>query len=68
MPYEPQKLSSLKTDIINPPTNTIFVSSITFIEIMIKVSIGKLKIDFSPIETAKESGFQILDFSTEIII
>jgi len=62
---EPQKLSSLKTDIIKTPTNTIFVSSITFIEIMIKVSIEKLKIDFDPIETAKESGFQILDFSAE---
>ncbi|HHB95158.1 MAG TPA: type II toxin-antitoxin system VapC family toxin [Campylobacterales bacterium] len=62
---EPQKLSPLKTDILKTPTNTIFVSSITFIEIMIKVSIGKLKIDFDPIETAKESGFQILDFSAE---
>ena len=59
---EPEKLSSLRTDIIQAPTNTIFVSSITFIEIMIKVSIGKLQIDFDPIETAKESGFEILDF------
>lgn len=62
---EPKKLSPLKTDIMKSPTNTIFISSITFIEIMIKVSIGKLKIDFDPIETAKESGFQILDFSAE---
>ena len=62
---EPEKLSSFKTDIVKTPTNTIFVSSITFIEIMIKVSIGKLKIDFDPIETAKESGFEILDFSAE---
>ena len=62
---EPEKLSSLKTKMINNPTNTIFVSSITFIEIMIKISIGKLKIDFDPIETAKDSGFMILDFSAE---
>jgi len=62
---EPEKLSSLRTDIIQAPTNTIFVSSITFIEIMIKVSIGKLQIDFDPIETAKKSGFEILDFSAE---
>jgi len=62
---EPEKLSSYKTNIINNPTNTILVSSITFIEIMIKVSIGKLKIDFDPIETAKNSGFEILDFSAE---
>ncbi len=62
---EPEKLSPQKINIINNPTNTIFVSSITFIEIMIKVSIGKLKIDFDPIETAKNSGFEILDFSAE---
>ena len=62
---EPEKLSSLRTDIIQAPTNTIFVSSITFIEIMIKVSIGKLQIDFDPIETAKKSGFEILDFSAK---
>ncbi len=62
---EPEKLSSLKTKMINNPTNTIFVSSITFIEIMIKISIGKLKIDFDPIEIAKDSGFKILNFSAE---
>ena len=62
---EPEKLSPQKINIINNPTNTILVSSITFIEIMIKVSIGKLKIDFDPIETAKNSGFEILDFSAE---
>jgi len=60
---EPNKLSTSRTNIIKNKTNTIFVSSITFIEIMIKVSMGKLKIDFDPIETAKESGFKILDFS-----
>ncbi len=62
---EPEKLSPQRINIINNPTNTIFVSSITFIEIMIKVSIGKLKIDFDPIETAKDSGFEILDFSAK---
>ncbi len=62
---EPEKLSPQKINIINNSTNTIFVSSITFIEIMIKVSIGKLKIDFNPIVTAKNSGFEILDFSAE---
>ncbi|MCH9741385.1 MAG: type II toxin-antitoxin system VapC family toxin [Epsilonproteobacteria bacterium] len=62
---EPEKISSSKVNIMNNPENTIFISSITFIEIMIKVSIGKLKIDFGPIETAKDSGFEILDFSAE---
>lgn len=62
---EPEKLSSSQINIISNPTNTIFVSSITFIEIMIKVSIGKLKVDFDPIATAKKSGFRVLDFSAE---
>ena len=62
---EPEKLSSSKINTINNPTNTIFISSITFVEIMIKVSIGKLKIDFDPIESAKNSGFEIVDFLAE---
>jgi len=62
---EPEKLSSHKTKIMNNPSNTIFISSITFVEIMIKVSIGKLEIDFDPIEIAKDSGFEILNFSAE---
>lgn len=32
---------------------------------MIKSSIGKIEIDFNPIEIAKESGFELLDFSSE---
>ncbi len=62
---EPEKLSTIKSDIMKNSTNTLFVSSITFIEIMIKVSIGKLQVDFDPIEIAKKSGFEILDFSAE---
>ncbi len=30
---------------------------------MIKASIGKLQIDFDPIDIAKQSGFDLLDFS-----
>lgn len=62
---EPEKLSTSQINIMNNPINTIFVSSITFTEIMIKVSIGKLKVDFDPIKTAKDSGFTILDFSSK---
>ena len=32
---------------------------------MIKVSVGKLKIDFNPVDMATESGFALLDFSAE---
>jgi len=62
---EPEKLSFHRNDIMSNPTNTIYVSTMTFVEIMIKVSIGKLRIDFDPIEMAKNSGFEILDFTAE---
>jgi len=62
---EPQKLSSKQIEILNNPENNIFISSITFIEIMIKISIGKLKIDFIPIDMAKNSGLEILSFLAE---
>jgi PIN domain nuclease of toxin-antitoxin system len=32
---------------------------------MIKSSIGKLEINFDPVEMAKESGFALLDFSSD---
>ncbi len=32
---------------------------------MIKASIGKLEVNFDPIEIAKQSGFELLDFSAE---
>jgi PIN domain nuclease of toxin-antitoxin system len=62
---EPEKLSPKQAEILERPSNTIYVSSITITEIMIKVSIDKLKIDFDPISIAKESGFELLDFSSK---
>ena len=62
---EPEKLSKKKKKAIKTLANTIYVSSITITELMIKASIGKLQIDFDPIMIAKESGFEILDFSGE---
>ena len=44
-------------------SNTVYVSSITIAEMMIKASIGKLKIDFDPVDLAEQSGFELLDFS-----
>ena len=62
---EPEKLSKKKKKAIKTLANTIYVSSVTITELMIKASIGKLQIDFDPIMIAKESGFEILDFSGE---
>jgi PIN domain nuclease of toxin-antitoxin system len=62
---DPEKLSTKQIEILEHPSNIIYLSSISITEIMIKVSIGKLEIGFDPIELAKESGFELLDFSSE---
>ncbi|TKB25016.1 type II toxin-antitoxin system VapC family toxin [Desulfopila sp. IMCC35006] len=59
----PSKIETQKLNILESPTNIIYVSSITIAEIMIKASIGKLQINFDPVDLAKQSGFELLDFS-----
>ncbi len=59
------KLSKKYIDALQTLSNTIYVSSISITELMIKSSIRKLMIDFDPINVAKESGFELLDFSAE---
>lgn len=62
---EPEKLNKNHKQAIETLANTIYVSSVSITELMIKSSIGKIKIDFDPIEIAQESGFELLDFSSE---
>jgi len=59
----PSKISVQKRADLEMLSNTVYVSSITIAEMMIKASIGKLKIDFDPVDLAKQSGFELLDFS-----
>lgn len=61
----PSKISKKNLNALESQTNIIYVSSITIAELMIKVSIGKLQFDFDPIDIARQSGFDILDFSGE---
>ena len=61
----PHKISKSKRGIIETLSNTIYVSSITITELMIKSFIGKLDINFNPIEISLDSGFELLDFSAE---
>ncbi len=61
----PAKLAKKHREKIETPTNIIYVSSVSITELMIKASIGKLEINFDPIEIAKQSGFELLDFSAE---
>ncbi|MCK5197488.1 MAG: PIN domain-containing protein, partial [Spirochaetales bacterium] len=55
---DPDKIDPNKIGEIETLANTIFVSSITIAEIMIKVSINKLDIEFDPIEMVENSGFE----------
>jgi PIN domain nuclease of toxin-antitoxin system len=61
----PTKLDKKHKQKIETPTNIIYVSSVSITELMIKSSIGKLDVNFDPIDIAKKSGFELLDFSAE---
>lgn len=59
----PFKIDVQKRADLETLSNTVYVSSITIAEMMIKASIGKLKINFDPVDLAIQSGFDLLDFS-----
>ncbi len=60
---EPEKIEHHRKIEIETSANTVFVSAITVAELMIKTSLGKLNIDFDPVKMAKQSGFELLEFS-----
>jgi PIN domain nuclease of toxin-antitoxin system len=62
---DPKRIDKGKRVEIETLSNIVYVSSISIAEIMIKASIGKLICNFDPVEMAKKSGFEILDFNGE---
>ncbi len=62
---DPRRLSDERLSALETRANRIFVSAITFSELMIKASIGKMNIDFDPVQAALDSGFELLDFSSQ---
>jgi len=62
---EPDKINIQKRAELETAANIIYVSSVSIIEIMIKSSLGKLQVNFNPIEIAEQSGFELLDFSAQ---
>ncbi len=60
---EPDRIAERRRSELETPANIIYVSSVTIAEIMIKTSIGKLNFQFDPVEYAKKSGFELLDFT-----
>ncbi|HON79540.1 MAG TPA: type II toxin-antitoxin system VapC family toxin [Spirochaetota bacterium] len=61
---DPEKIDESNLREIESQANQIFVSSISIAELMIKSSLNKIHINFDPVEMAKKSGFDLLDFSS----
>lgn len=59
---DPSRINDGKRVELETLANTIYVSSISIAEIMIKSSIGKLKVEYDPVEMVRQSGFELLDF------
>ena len=59
----PERLSSANKAALESRVNAIYLSSISVAEIMIKVSLVKLRFDHDPIACAEQLGFELLDFS-----
>ena len=62
---EPDRLTQKQVIAMEDPTNTVYISSISITEIVIKASLGKLELVFDPLDAAEKSGFEMLDFSAK---
>ena len=62
---EPSRIEATKLAAIETQANIVYVSSISIAEIMIKASIGKLDVQFDPVEMVEKCGFEHLDFGGE---
>ncbi len=60
---EPHKIDPRRRCELESPANIAYVSAVSITEIMIKASIGKLVVDFDPVQAALDAGFEMLDFS-----
>ncbi|RYY78111.1 MAG: type II toxin-antitoxin system VapC family toxin [Moraxellaceae bacterium] len=58
----PKQLSKQQVETFKNPQNQFYLSSISIAEIMIKLSIGKLVVDFDPIQAAIDSGLKLLPY------
>jgi PIN domain nuclease of toxin-antitoxin system len=61
----PEHLSASQRSELTSLANVIYVSSVSIAEIMIKASLGKLSVDFDPVEATETMGFQPLNFSAQ---
>lgn len=59
----PQRLSPARRGELESRANTVYLSSISVAEIMIKASLDRFRFDHDPIACAERLGFELLDFS-----
>ena len=59
----PEKLNESRKFELESSSNEIFLSSMSIAELMIKQSIGKMEIEFDPLEMAEVIGIEILNFT-----
>jgi len=59
----PERLNEKRRYQLESRSNEIFLSAMSIAELMIKHSIGKLHIDFDPIEMAEKTGVEMMSFS-----
>ena len=59
----PEKLSEKRRYKLESRSNEIFLSAMSIAELMIKHSLGKINIDFNPIEMAEKTSIDIMNFS-----
>lgn len=59
---DPSRIKERKRAELETLTNTVYVSSISIAEIMIKSSIGKMNVNYDPVDMVRRSGFELLAF------
>ena len=59
----PEKLNDSRRYELESQANEVFLSSISIAELMIKQSIGKIEINFNPMDMAQKMGLEVLNFS-----
>jgi len=59
----PEKLNETRQYELETSANEVFLSAMSIAELMIKSAIGKINIEFDPLEMAEKMQIDILDFS-----
>lgn len=60
--HEPERMDAETLELLADPANTVFVSAFSVFEIVIKMSVGKLKMPPGWIEAIEEQGMTYLSF------